>query len=67
MHCRDCGEDVLESERPASVACHDCGAVLHYECCMSDPASIQDFCEVCFFAQPKRGLSQFGYVTEAEA
>lgn len=65
MKCADCGEPVLESERPAVVRC-GCRAVLHAECALSDVYTARSYCEECYY-DPRRVLRESLDEPEAEA
>lgn len=56
VKCSDCTEHIRESERPALVHC-GCGAVLHSECAMSDPATARSYCEPCFYSPARQALA----------
>lgn len=46
VNCTDCGEDVIESERPAVRWCHFCRLPMHGECAMVVKSG-DDACEAC--------------------
>lgn len=53
MTCADCGEDVIESERPGVRYCYFCKKPLHGECSMTTRGA-EDACENCYSAEATR-------------
>ncbi len=66
MKCADCDEAICESERRQAVYC-GCGAVMHYECCLSDPSTAKDYCEKCYYGTERQALIVEPTQPEAEA
>lgn len=48
MNCKDCAEDIKESERLTAHYCSTCYAPMHFECAMSDGYLAEYYCERCY-------------------
>lgn len=57
----------MESERTAVVACSRCKVLMHAECRMSDPGTVRDYCEACYYSTARQMLLKEATQAEAEA